>query len=192
MKINPLLHAAVAMLFVSVWAVPSLAQSPASPASLGSIVANAYAEIPDKSAISIEIKEDTELNTRLLPVIRQELLELGHKVSPDAPLVLQISLEIESSAPPEARVGVSGQGDSRGLSDAKVTVKIDRNAKNQTKKTRYRLEASLTDRKTKPVWKGTASITVDTGRDRTEVTEMIVKSLMAEFGTTVRGKAIVE
>jgi hypothetical protein len=185
-------YIALGSLIALFWGAQAIAQSPAGSVPLGSIVANAYAQIPDKSAISIDLKEDTELSARLLPVFQEELLEQGYKSSSDAPLVLQISLEVESSAPPEGRVAVSGQGDSRRLSDAKVTVKVDRNSKNRAKKTWYRLEANLIDQNTKPVWKGAASLTDNSGRDRTEVAEMIVRSLMAEFGTTVRNKAIVE
>jgi hypothetical protein len=174
------------------WNVPAVAQPSDKATSLGSVVANTYSRIPDGSAILIEFREDTELNARVRPVLQEELLDRGHKVSSDAPLVLQISLEVETSAPPESRIGLSGQGDNRGLSDAKVTIKVDRNAKNQTKKTRYRLEASLIDQKNKPVWKGTAGITVGAGRDRAEVAEMIVRALMAEFGSSVRAKPIIE
>ncbi len=192
---KPQTYIALGVLIALFWSAQAGAQPTDKPVSLGSMVANAYSQIPDSSAISIEIKENTELNARLLPVIQEELLEHGYTTSPDAQLVLQISLEVESSAPPEGRVAVSAQGDSRGLSDAKVTIKVDRNSKdskNQAKTTRYRLEANLLDQKTKPVWIGTASITVGSGRDRREVSEMIVRSLMAEFGTTVRGKTIFE
>ena len=185
-------YSILGMVFMLLWSVPVVAQSSDKTASLGSVVANASSQIPDGSAILIEFREDTELNARVRSVLQEELLDHGHKVSSDAPLVLQISLDVETSAPRESRVGLSGQGDNRGLSDAKVTVKVDRNAKNQTKKTRYRLEANLIDQKTKPVWKGTAGITVSAGRDRTEVAEMIVRALMAEFGSTARGKAIIE
>ncbi len=174
------------------WATQAAAQAPATSASRGSIVTNAYAQIPEKSAISIDFKEDSELNARLLPVIQEELREQGHTVSSDAPLVLQISLVIQSGPQPDERITVSGQGDSRGVSNARVSVKVDRNPKNQTNKTRYRLEADLIEQQTKPIWKGAANIAVGAGRDRKEAAELLVRSLLAELGTTVRNKAIVE
>lgn len=174
------------------WGTQTVAQTSAVSASRGSIVTSAYAQLPEKSAISVVFKEDSDLNARLLPVVEQELREHGHTIAGDAALVLQISLVIQPGPQPEDRVTVSGQGDNRGVSDARVSVKVDRNPKNQTNMNRYRLEADLIEQRTKPIWKGASSIAASGGRDRREVAELLVRSLLAELGTTVRNKPVIE
>jgi hypothetical protein len=170
---------ALVMLLATSWSTSAIAQSSTITGSRGSILATAYSEFADDSNISIQAKEDTELNLRLQAVFREELLQSGYRVPSDAQLVLTFSMVIESDALSAGRVAVSGQGGNREPLDAEVTIKVEKSKSGLRKKTRYRLEANLIDNNTKPIWKGVATITLDAGSDRTQISESMVRSLMA-------------
>lgn len=181
---------ATAFIGMTLSGTPVVAQTPARPP-LGSITATAYSETSPGAQISIQFAQDLELNERLLSALQEVLQEQGYRVSPGAPLVLNVSLDIETDAQAQRRIELSGEGDKRGLSDAKVTVQLGKN-KDQPKRTHYRLGIDLIDDKTRAVWKGVATASADTSRERGEVAETMIRSLIADLGTTVRRKTLIE
>lgn len=181
------LAAAVCVLLTAT-APGSLAQSTAG--ARAKMAAKAYAPLPADFGVTVDYREDTDLNSRLRGVFERELKAGGYRVSDNADFVLNFETLVEEKLSADKPASVVGRGGSRsgGEIGFQLQLQLDK-PKPAVGGRRYSLNVSVARQGKPPIWVASA-VAVAAHGDRFAVQKALVKALIGALGQDVDARPI--
>ncbi len=182
-------------LFGSVVCVLLTVTAPGSPAQgtggpRAKMTAKAYAPLPTEFGVTVDYREDTELNGRLRGVFERELKDRGYQVSDNAEFVLKFETLVEEKLSADKPASVVGRGGSRsgGEIGFQLRLPLDK-PKPAVGGRRYSLNVSLARQSKPPIWVASA-VAVAAHGDRFAVQKAMVMAIVGALGQDVETRPI--
>lgn len=165
-----------------------LAQSPTRPD--GRMAATAYGPLPEKVTITIDFRDDTDLNDRLRTVFENELKKRGYHLSDRGDLILTFETLVEEKLSPDKPAAVVGRGGSKSGAEAAFQFHLPlKRLKPEVGGRRYSLNVAVGRRNETPLWIASA-VAVATHGERFAVQRSMVATVVETLGQTVETRPI--
>lgn len=184
---HPVMWRAVCVLLAMT--VPgALAQSPAGPRA--KMAAKAHAPLPADLVVTVDYRQDTDLNGRLRGIFERELKDRGYRVADDADFVLSFETLVEEKLSADKPASVVGRGGSRsgGEIGFELRLPLDK-PKTSVGGRRYSLNVGLAPRGEPPIWIASA-VAVAAHADRFAVQRAMVKAVVGALGRDADSRPI--
>jgi hypothetical protein len=154
------------------------------------MAAKAYAPLPADFGVTVDYREDTDLNSRLRGVFERELKDGGYRVSDNADFVLKFETLVEEKLSADKPASVVGHGGSRSGGEIGFQLRLQLDKPNPAVGgRRYSLNVSVARQGKPPIWVASA-VAVAAHGDRFAVQKAMVKALIGALGQDVDARPI--
>ena len=153
----------------------------------GAINAKVFVAFDRSTPVSIRFQNDTELNVRLLGLLKDDLAAENYNIRDDGVVELVVETEIETAAKSETTFRLTGEGGNRrkrGTSvGGEVTVPLS-GKRPIARGPQYRMTFTLARNGKPPMWSGSAKATARRA-DREAVFAVMAQRLVDAIGKSV-------
>jgi hypothetical protein len=156
----------------------------------GRLAATAYGPLPVEATLTIDYRDDTDLNNRLRAVFESELTKRGHRVSDRGDLTLTFETLVEEKLSADRPATVMGRGGSESGAEASFQFRLPLNKpKPEVGGRRYSLNVVVARRNGNPLWVASA-VAVAAKGERFAAQRSMVVALVETLGQTVERRPI--
>jgi hypothetical protein len=149
------------------------------------MAATAYGPLPEETTITIDFRDDTDLNNRLRTVFEDELKSRGYRLSDSGDIFLSFETLVEERLSADKPATVVGRGGSKSGAEASFQFRLPlKKLKPEVGGRRYSLNVTVARRNEAPLWVASA-VAVPGHRDRFAVQRSMVIALVEALGQTV-------
>ncbi len=166
----------------------ALAQGTAGPRA--KMAAKAHAPLPADIVVTVDYRQDTDLNGRLHGIFERELRDRGYRVADDADFVLTFETLVEEKPSADKPASVVGRGGSRSGAEIgfELRLPLDKPRPSLGGR-RYSLNVGLALRGKPPIWVASA-VAVAAHGDRFAVQRVMVEAVVAALGQDAASRPI--
>lgn len=166
----------------------ALGQTPSQPS--GRLAATAYGPLPDDATLTVDFRDDTDLNNRLRAVFENELKKRGYSVSDRGDLALTFETLVEEKLSADKPATVLGRGGSKSGAEASFQFRVPlKKPKPEVGGRRYSLNVVVARPGGAQLWVASA-VAVAAHGERFAVQRSMVVALVETLGQTVEPRPI--
>ena len=154
------------------------------------MAATVHGPLPEEATLTIDFRDDTDLNNRLRTVFENELKKRGYRMSDRGDLTLTFETLVEEKLSADRPATVVGRGGSKSGAEAGFQFRLPlKKLKPGAGGRRYSLNLAVGRRNEAPLWVASAVAIAGHG-DRFTVQRSMVIALVETLGQTVATRPI--